>query len=107
MNLDIAVIADPDTATGFRLAGVTRTWDVSDPADALPILDELFSDEACGIIITTERIADNIRERIDEINEKKKGITPIIVEVPDKQGAMVREIDPLRELIKKAIGVEM
>ena len=105
--MDIAVIADPDTATGFRLAGATRTWDVSDPADALPILDELFSDEACGIIITTERIADNIRERIDEINEKKKGITPIIVEVPDKQGAMVREIDPLRELIKKAIGVEM
>ncbi|VUT28316.1 MAG: V-type ATP synthase subunit F [Candidatus Syntrophoarchaeum sp. GoM_oil] len=105
--MDIAVIADHDTATGFRLAGITRTWDVNDPEDALPILNELSSDENCGIIITTERIADNIRGKIDEINDKKKGITPIVVEVPDKQGTVIREVDPLRELIKKAIGVEM
>jgi len=105
--LDITVIADPDTATGFRLAGISQTWDVINPEDALSIFRELSSNEDCGIIITTERIADEIRDNIDEINEKKKGITPIIVEVPDKKGSVVREIDPLRELIKKAIGVEM
>jgi len=105
--LDIAVIADPDTATGLRLAGVSRTWEVKDPKDASSILDELSSDERCGIIITTERIADEIRDKIDEINSKKKGITPIIVEIPDKRGKIEREVDPLRELVKKAIGVEI
>lgn len=105
--MNITVIADPDTTTGFRLAGITQTWDVINPEDALSIFKKLSSDEDCGIIITTERIADGIRDGINEINEKKKGITPIIVEVPDKRGTMVREVDPLRELIRKAIGVEI
>ncbi len=31
----------------------------------------------------------------------------MIIEIPDKSGSIERESDPLRELIKRVIGVEM
>ena len=32
---------------------------------------------------------------------------PMIIEIPDKEGSVERESDPIRELIKRVIGVEM
>ena len=32
---------------------------------------------------------------------------PMIIEIPDKKGSVERESDPIRELIKRVIGVEM
>ncbi|MHC1567731.1 MAG: V-type ATP synthase subunit F [Candidatus Syntropharchaeia archaeon] len=103
--MQISLIADPDTATGFRLAGIRNTREVSDKKDAEEAIRDLSSES--GIIIITERIAEEIRNTIDEINSKKKGITPIIVEIPDKSGKMIREVDPIRALIRKAIGVDI
>ncbi|MDR0900316.1 MAG: V-type ATP synthase subunit F [Methanobrevibacter sp.] len=58
-----------------------------------------------AIIIITEKIADNIREYID----KKIGsdVLPMIIEIPDKSGPSDRTTDPMGELIKRVIGVEM
>ncbi len=42
-----------------------------------------------------------------EANKGKKAVTPILVEIPDKSGPIAREVDPLKALIKSAIGVEI
>jgi vacuolar-type H+-ATPase subunit F/Vma7 len=34
-------------------------------------------------------------------------MTPIVVEVPDVSGPVEREVDPIRELIKRAIGADV
>jgi V/A-type H+-transporting ATPase subunit F len=100
----VAVIGDIDTVTGFKLGGVSRGIDVKTDEDAKNAFDELM-DEKISIIIITEKIADNIREYID----KKIGseVLPMVIEIPDKSGSSDMDVDPMNELIKRVIGVEM
>jgi len=103
----IAVIGDPVTAAGFRLAGVKEVYEYSDGGeDVARVLDKLAKEEV-AIIIINERFAAEAknRDKIREINAKKRSVIPIIVEVPDKKGPMVKEIDEIGRLIKRAVGV--
>jgi len=103
----IAVIGDPETATGFRLAGVEEVYEYSEGGeDVARVLDKLAK-VGVAIIIINEKLAAEAksREKIREINAKKKGVIPIIVEVPNKKGPMVKEIDEIGRLIKRAAGV--
>ncbi|MCK4476705.1 MAG: hypothetical protein KAU16_08270 [Methanophagales archaeon] len=103
----IAVIGDPETATGFRLAGVKEVYEYSEGGeDVVRVLDKLAKD-GVAIVIINEKLAAEARnrEKIREINTKKKGIIPIIVEVPNKKGPMEKEIDEIGQLIKRAVGV--
>lgn len=118
----VAVIGDIDTVTGFKLGGVKKGFIVENDDEAKEILGNLIDDnsdisdnsidentrdnnEKIAIIIITEKIADNIREYID----KKIGsnVLPMIIEIPDKSGPSDRTKDPMGELIKRVIGVEM
>ncbi|BBL62752.1 A1AO ATPase, subunit F [Methanobrevibacter arboriphilus JCM 13429 = DSM 1125] len=104
MKSSVAIIGDLDTVTGFQLGGVKVSKVVETNEDAENALDELINDEV-SIIIITENIADNIRKYM----EKKIGsnVLPMIIEIPDKSGPSDRESDPMGELIKRVIGVEM
>ena len=105
----IAIIADKDTATGFRLAGISRIYEFSeDESDSTlenlsQTLEKLTNE--CSIIIITERLAEKVRGKIREINERKRGVSPIIVEIPDKRGAIEKEMDEISRLIKRAVGI--
>jgi V/A-type H+-transporting ATPase subunit F len=104
----IAVIGDPDTAAGFRLAGIKEVHEYRSEGgeEVARVLDKLTREEV-AIIILNERFAADARTRakIKEINEKKKGVIPIIVEVPDKRGPMKKELDEIGQLIKRAVGL--
>ena len=102
MSSKIAVMADPDTVTGFMLGGIKDGFPV-ETEEAETKLKELAKEYS--IIITTEKIGDNIRETIDKISSVSA--LPMIIEIPDKKGSVDRESDPIRELIKRVIGVEM
>lgn len=104
MKSSVAVIGDLDTVTGFQLSGVKVSKVVETNEDAENALDELINEEI-SIIIITEKIADDIREYID----KKIGsnVLPMIIEILDKSGPSGRDSDPMGELIKRVIGVEM
>lgn len=104
MKSSIAVIADPDTVTGFKLGGVKKGYPVEDIREAEKTLIEIFEQDI-SIIITTEKIGDNLRETIDKLTEAST--LPMIIEIPDKTGPSERATDPIRELIKRVIGVEM
>ncbi|MDI6723220.1 MAG: V-type ATP synthase subunit F [Methanobacterium sp.] len=104
MKPSIAVIADPDTVTGFRLGGIKEGYPVENIEEAENTLKNLFKQEF-SIIITTEKIGDQIRETIDKLTGSRA--LPMIIEIPDKTGPSKRATDPMRELIKRVIGVEM
>ncbi len=104
MSSSIAVLADPDTVTGFRLGGVKDGYPVSNMEEAENKLKDLIKEDF-SIIITTEKIGDELRETIDKFT--KSSALPMIIEVPDKSGSIRKESDPMRELIKRVIGVEM
>ena len=99
----IAVVADSETVTGFRLGGIKEVHTVKDSEEAKEIIKNL-TNQGVSIIITTEKIGDEIRDFIDLITKNRT--LPIIVEVPDKTGPIKRAADPLKELVKRAIGIE-
>ncbi len=103
--MNISVIADHSTVTGFRLAGVSKGFEVEGGKDALPILKELFKDKESGLIIITEKIYEEIEDEIKRLTEKR--VTPMIVAIPDSKGFFDERIDPIRELVKKAVGIEI
>lgn len=104
MSSNIAVMADPDTVTGFMLGGIKEGYPVKDMAEAEEKLKELVKKDI-SIIITTEKIGDEIRTTIDKFTGEHA--LPMIIEIPDKTGPSERATDPIRELIKRVIGVEM
>ncbi|EHP89069.1 V-type ATP synthase subunit F [Methanotorris formicicus] len=98
--MKIGVVGDRDTAIGFRLAGLVDVYEVNNKEEAEKAIKELSEREDIGLIITTERIGEEIRDVIDSIDK-------VVVEIPDKNGPIVREHDPIRILVRKAVGVEM
>lgn len=102
--MELVVIGDEDTRTGFRLAGVTRTC-AGDEAKVR--LGEMLQDDSIGIIMITERYAEENREILNRARRDKKRLTPVIVEIPDGTGPMARERDPLQELIRRALGAQI
>jgi len=104
MSSKIAVMADPDTVTGFMLGGIKEGYSVNNTEEAGKKMEELIKEDF-SIIITTEKIGDEIRKTIDKLTGAQA--LPMIIEIPDKTGPSERATDPLGELIKRVIGVEM
>ena len=104
----VAVIGDPDTAAGFRLAGIKDVYEYSleEGEDIARVLDKVAKEEV-AIILINERFAaeTRTREKIREINAKKKGVSPVILEIPGKKCPMEKEIDEISLLIRRAVGV--
>jgi len=101
--MEIVVIGDQHTLTGFRLAGVRSTYDTEAGRENL---QKILTDETVGVLIVTERFAEDNRRAVDE-HQSSKRRTPIVVEIPDVSGPIERHIDPIRELIKRAIGTDV
>ncbi len=104
MSSKIAVMADRDTVTGFMLGGIKEGYPVNDMKEAEDRIQELVNKDF-SIIITTEKIGDELRNTINKLTGDRA--LPMIIEIPDKTGPSQRATDPMRELIKRVIGVEM
>lgn len=101
----IAVIADIDTVSCFKLAGVKNCYPVKDAKEAEKRLFELSKNPDVAIIVLTERVAEGVQYSIEKIAREQ--IYPIILAIPDKKGPMERKVDPIAQLIKRTIGVEV
>ena len=97
------VIADRETVTGFRFAGV-RGDAVETPDEMQRALRSADENPDIGIIIVTEAVAEEVREMINEIRRKERG--PVVVEIPGPEG---RNPDrpSLMDLIQEALGVRL
>jgi V/A-type H+-transporting ATPase subunit F len=101
--MEVVVIGEKNTITGFSLAGVKRTYL---PEDGKENLTGMLAEDGLGVLILTERFAEDNRKAIED-HQSSKRVTPIIVEVPDITGPIEREVDPIRELIRRAIGADV
>lgn len=106
--MEIALIGDRYTVHGFGLAGIRRTFliDEARTGDIRGLLRELFSGEI-ALLLITERVAEELRALLEEATRFKKGIMPILVEIPDSKGPLVTRLDPVRAIIKKTVGFEI
>jgi V/A-type H+/Na+-transporting ATPase subunit F len=101
--MHIVAIGDHNTVTAFRLAGVAHVHDMDQGRSELR---SILADDQVGIVIVTERFAQDNQQVIDS-HKTSKRITPIIVEVPDSTGPIDRKADPISELIRRAVGADV
>ena len=96
--MDVRVIGDENTVTGFRLSGVSKGYIVRNHAEAESAFGEC---EHSGVVIITEKAAELIRTLISEERD-----FPLVVEIPDRDGPIEKE-DHIRVLMRQAIGVDI
>jgi V/A-type H+-transporting ATPase subunit F len=99
--MDFYVVADEDTVAGFRYAGV-RGVVVGSADEARAELERLAEEDAELIVVTTERIADAVRDTVNAI--RYEGELPLIVEIPGPGGPSERATS-LEQMIRDAVGI--
>lgn len=109
-NLEIAVIGDENLITGMKLGGVGRYYQVEgehiDQQEIRKALSGLVEDPEIGIVILQEDYVDYVVDIVDRVRESKKA-TPVIVEVPAKQGTKYPDVRSYyKAFIKKFIGFD-
>ncbi|OPX74463.1 MAG: V-type ATP synthase subunit F [Methanoregulaceae archaeon PtaU1.Bin059] len=94
------VVTDPDTAPGFRLAGV-EVMEVPSPEEAGKLLPALLNKDDTGIIAVNEEYMQTLDEKMTEKIEKS--YRPIIIPIPAGQKRMDRT-SYIEGLLRRAIG---
>lgn len=94
------VLTDPDTAAGFRMAGV-ETREAANAEEVRRILPVLLQDEDAGIIAVSEEfmqgLDDRLTARIEQLSR------PIVIPIPGRArggGGMAY----IERLLRRAIG---
>jgi len=94
------VVTDPDTAAGFRLAGV-EAFEASSPDDAKAIITSLTHKDDTGIVAVNEdflaMLDEKLRDRLDKLHR------PIIIAIPSRSKGISRT-SYIERLFRKAIG---
>jgi vacuolar-type H+-ATPase subunit F/Vma7 len=106
--MEIALIGDIHTVHGFRLAGIKKAFLIDEikGQNTRETIKGLF-DDGIGILLVTERAYKELRSELEEAKRFKKGLMPIILEIPDSDGPLADKIDPMRKLIKRTVGFEI
>jgi V/A-type H+-transporting ATPase subunit F len=101
--MKLAAIVDSDTAVGLRLGGIHEVYIPGDSPRT--VLDQIEDQEDIGVLFITEEIADTMQNDLKEFRLRHD--TPIIVEIPNKQGRSKDHVDYISHLIKKAVGIDI
>lgn len=102
----ISSITDPVTADGLKLAGVEEAYEAKDREGAEEIFRQLLEEEEIGIILLSEKLAQGMDEEVIE-SKRGEGITPIVIEIPGKEGPVPERREVIDKLVKRAVGIKL
>ncbi|MFX0107289.1 MAG: V-type ATP synthase subunit F [Candidatus Hodarchaeota archaeon] len=100
----IAAIGDRDTVTGLRMVGVQECAIPGSAEETRAALTKYFRDPDTGLIIITEPLAKLVESTIIELSEAP---VPVILLIPDREGTTGAYDTVLRELIRRAVGIDI
>jgi len=103
--MNIALIADVDTANFFKLGGLEHVFEVNSNEDAEKYLRKFIEKPEFTILITTDSIANKNRALINEIIEEHE--FPIIISIPALGDTSQPVTDTITELIRRKTGIEL
>ena len=92
-----------DTQTGMRLAGIEGVV-AHTAAEVAEALNAALDQPEPGMILVTEKIADDFTEIINEAKKDQEG--PLILAIPDRHGSALGR-DRITRYVREAIGVKM
>ncbi|MBM3292878.1 hypothetical protein FJY84_09415 [Candidatus Bathyarchaeota archaeon] len=99
----IALLADTDTATYFKISGLKDVFMVNNEEEAKKNLIELSTKKEYVIIVITQRIIEQIKPTVLEIINRKY---PIIISIPDRKGPIETKTELIGDLIQSKTGIE-
>ena len=100
---EIALVADRDTTTCFKLAGISNVISVVGIKEAEEKMLGLLEKNTTKIILITERLLNKIH-----ITEKfTEQDSPLIIPIPDLNGPKQPKTDFLSKLIYRKTGIEV
>ena len=97
------VVTDPDTASGFRLAGVD-VLEASTIEEAKRIITSLLFKDDTGIVAVNEDFIDAMDEKVMERIEKT--YRPIVIPIPSR-ARRVDRAEYIERLLRRAIGYKI
>ncbi|WP_309492850.1 V-type ATP synthase subunit F [Candidatus Hecatella orcuttiae] len=100
----IAVVADPDVASYFRVTGVKKAYGVKTAKEAAEALRKLAGEKEVAVIIVTEKIAEEIKPVIEEVGKR---VYPTVITIPGKEGPIPGKVPSVMDLVKRTVGVEI
>ncbi len=95
--MEIAVIGGEEFCLGFRLAGVKKIFETSEPREAMSSAKE---DPEIGVVIFDEKLL----KKLDSEDKAalEDSLKPIYITLSTESSE-----DSLRKMIRKSIGVEL
>lgn len=99
----IALIADKNTITSFKLAGLSDVHIADNEKEAKKVAQELLETNPPRIILVSERLLKEIKT-LDIISEPK---SPLIIPIPDLQCQKLQKPNLMVDLIKRKTGIEV
>ncbi len=94
------VVTDPDTAPGYRLAGVD-VMEIQDSEEVRSLLPSLLLKDDTGIIAINEDYMTSLDERMME--QIERSYRPIIIPIPSRAKRLDRT-SYIEGLLRRAIG---
>lgn len=92
-----------DTLVGMRLAGI-KGQVVGSAEEAEKLIDTLVKDKDIGIILVTEKLSKDMKEKINQM--KQRLATPLIVEIPDRHGT-IKDADYITGYVRESVGIKI
>ena len=99
----IALIADKNTTTCFKLAGLSEVYSVEDTREVEKCLQDLFENKKLRIILISERLLNQVKI-FEKISERQY---PLIIPISDIKGPKMLKTDIVAEMIKRKTGIEV
>lgn len=102
----LIVVTDPDTALGFRLAGV-EVIEVSTQEEATKQLGRLLKEKETGIVIYNQEYQTALPEKTRAALEES--VSPVFYAIPVAEAKCVGELREhyLARLLRRAIGYQL
>ncbi len=94
------VVTDPETAPGFRLAGV-EVLEASTAEEAKSVIPSLLYKDDTGIVAVNEDFMASLDEKLMEKIEKTH--RPIVIPIPSRTHQVDR-VDYIARMLRRAIG---
>ena len=102
--MKISFVLDRETAACFKLAGMQEVYVVDSPQEAEEKLAKLQGDSDMLAILIVDHIFRQIPLVIERIEREKY---PAVLAIHGTRGAVPIEPDPLAELVRRKVGIEV
>ena len=98
---ELAVVGESEFVMGFMLIGIKRIFEGDTREKLKDAYTAALNDKSIGIIVTNDKAIDKMEYNFKRIVENS--ITPVVVVLSTSSSAQ----ENLREMIKKAIGIDL